>query len=59
LAIDDSEIADDVAARNKFSSTVKKFVADPQITYHPKGVDEITIPVRTESSSPATKMLIR
>jgi hypothetical protein len=46
LAIDDSEIADDVAARNKFSSTVKKFVADPQITYHPKGVDEITIPCK-------------
>jgi hypothetical protein len=46
LAIDDSEIADEVAGRNKFSSTVKKFVADPQITYHPKGVDEITIPCK-------------
>jgi hypothetical protein len=46
LAIDDSEIADEIAARNKFSSTVKKFVADPQITYHPKGVDEITIPCK-------------
>jgi len=46
LAIDDSEIADEIAARNKFTSTVKKFVADPQITYHPKGVDEITIPCK-------------
>jgi hypothetical protein len=46
LAIDDSDIADDMAARNKFTSTVKKFVADPQITYHPKGVDEITIPCK-------------
>jgi hypothetical protein len=46
LAIDDSDIADEIAARNKFSSTVKKFVADPQITYHPKGVDEITIPCK-------------
>jgi len=46
LAIDDSEIADDVAARNRFTSTVKKFVADPQITYHPKGVDEISIPCK-------------
>jgi hypothetical protein len=46
LAIDDSEIADEVAARNKFSNAVKKFVADPQITYHPKGVDEITIPCK-------------
>jgi Family of unknown function (DUF5906) len=46
LAIDDSEIADEVAARNKFTSAVKKFVADPQITYHPKGVNEITIPCK-------------
>ncbi len=46
LAIDDGEIADEVAARNKFTNAVKKFVADPQITYHPKGVDEITIPCK-------------
>jgi hypothetical protein len=46
LAIDDGEIADDVAARNRFTNAVKKFVADPQITYHPKGVDEITIPCK-------------
>ena len=44
MAIDDSTVADDVAARTKLSSAFKKHVADPQISYHPKGVDSMSVP---------------
>jgi hypothetical protein len=44
IAIDDSELAEDIMLRKRFTSMLKKLVANPMINYHRKNIDGVSIP---------------